>query len=120
LSLPLFNQNGGEVAQAWAARDRAQTTLDLVRRQTDADIARARRQFGQALARVARDRRLLASADRVAAMALQAYAEGAFALPAVLEAQRNAREALGRYVDDLVTANDAAATVRLFAAVEEP
>jgi cobalt-zinc-cadmium efflux system outer membrane protein len=120
LSLPLFNQNGGEVAQAWAARDRAQTTLDLVRRQTAADIARARRQFGQALARVARDRRLLASADRVAAMALQAYAEGAFALPTVLEAQRNAREALGRYVDDLVTANDAAATVRLFAAVAEP
>ncbi|PYO74651.1 MAG: TolC family protein [Gemmatimonadetes bacterium] len=120
LPLPLFNRNGGEVAQALAARDRAQATLDLVRRQTDGEVARARRGFIQARARLDRDRRLLASADRVAAMALQAYAEGAFALPSVLEAQRNAREALGRYIDDMVAANDAAAAVRLFAAGDEP
>jgi len=120
LPLPLFNRNGAEVAQALAARDRAQATLDLVRRQTDGEVARARRGFIQARARLDRDRRLLASADRVAAMALQAYAEGAFALPSVLEAQRNAREALGRYIDDMVAANDAAAAVRLFAAGDEP
>jgi outer membrane protein, heavy metal efflux system len=120
LPLPLFNWNGGEVALARAARDRAQATLDLVRRQTESEISRARRDLLQALTRVARDRRLLASADRVATMALQAYAEGAFALPSVLEAQRNAREALGRYIDDLAAANDAAAAVRLFSVAEEP
>ncbi len=120
LPLPLFNWNGGEVAQAAAARERAQVSLDLVRRETGAERARAQRGFAVAQARLGRDRRLLASADRVAAMSLQAYAEGAVALPNVLEAQRNAREALGRYIDDVAAANNAAAAVRLLAASDEP
>src|SRR5439155_1400402 len=109
LVLPLFNRNGGEIGQARAARDRAQANLDVTRRESAADVARARRSFSAARARLERDRRLLASADRVAAMSLQAYAEGAVPLANVLEAQRNAREALGRYIDDVAAANDAAA-----------
>jgi len=35
------------------------------------------------------------------------------ALANVLEAHRNAREALGRYIDDLAAADAAAATLRL-------
>lgn len=121
LPLPLFNWNGGEVAQATAARDRAQARLELVRRQAGADQARAERQLGGARARLARDRRLLASADRVAAMSLQAYAEGAVALPNVLEAGRNARDALGRYIDDVAAAHDIAASVELLtASAEQP
>ena len=120
LPLPLFNWNGGEVAQATAVRDRAQANLDLVRRETAAELARARRALGLATARLDRDRRLLASADRVAAMSLQAYAEGAVALPNVLEAQRNAREALGRYIDDVAAASNAAAALRLLTARDEP
>src|SRR5439155_1304136 len=77
LALPLFNRNGGEIGQARAARDRAQANLDLTRRESAADVARARRRFAAVLARLERDRRLLASADRVAAMSLQAYAERA-------------------------------------------
>ncbi|HEV8305070.1 MAG TPA: TolC family protein [Gemmatimonadales bacterium] len=119
--LPLFNWNGGEVARAVAARDRAQAELDRVRRETDAAVARARRELAAARARLRRDAGLLASADRVAAMSLQAYAEGAVALANVLEAQRNAREALGRYIDDLAAADVAAAALRLLtAAPEEP
>ena len=53
-------------------------------------------------------------------MALRAYAEGAVALPNVLEAQRNAREALGRYIDDMAAANNAVAAVRLFTASVQP
>ncbi len=53
-------------------------------------------------------------------MSLQAYAEGVVALPNVLEAQRNARQALGRYIDDVAAANDAAAAVRLLTATESP
>jgi len=49
-------------------------------------------------------------------MSLQAYAEGAIPLAGVLEAQRNAREALGRYIDDVAAANNAADAVRLLAA----
>jgi len=120
LPLPLFNWNGGEVAQAAAARDRAQASLELVRRETAAELARAQRSLAAAEARLDRDRRLLASADRVAAMSLEAYTEGAVALPSVLEAQRNAREALGRYIDDLAAANTAAAAVRLVTASEQP
>jgi len=116
LVLPLFNRNGGEIGQARAARDRAQANLDVTRRESAADVARARRSFSAARARLERDRRLLASADRVAAMSLQAYAEGAVPLANVLEAQRNAREALGRYIDDVAAANDAAGVVRLVTA----
>src|SRR5207247_310138 len=94
--------------------------LDLVRRETGAEQARARRGFTLALARLERDRRLLSSADRVAAMSLQAYAEGVVALPNVLEAHRNAREALARYIDDVAAANDAAAAVRLLTTTESP
>src|SRR5216117_2587518 len=116
LALPFFNSNGGEIAQARAARDRAQADLDLTRREAAADLSRERRGLVAALTRLARDRRLLASADRVAGMSLRAYAEGAIPLANVLEAQRNAREALGRYVDDVALANDAAGAVRLLTA----
>jgi outer membrane protein, heavy metal efflux system len=121
LPIPLFNWNGGEIAQAAAARDRARAELDVTQRETAAAVARGRRVLAAALSRLERDRDLVASADRVAAMSLQAYAEGAVALPNVLEAQRNAREALARYIDDLAAANDAAALMRLFAATgDEP
>jgi cobalt-zinc-cadmium efflux system outer membrane protein len=120
LPLPLFNWNGGEVRQAAAARDRAQASLDLVRRETGAEQARVRRGFALALVRLERDRQLLSSADRIAAMSLQAYAEGAIPLANVLEAHRNAREALGRYIDDVAAANNAAAAVRLLAATDQP
>jgi len=120
LSLPLFNRNGGEIAQATAARDRAQANFDLVGRESAAERSRAERGFTAAMARLERNRRLLASADRVAAMSLQAYAEGAVPLANVLEAQRNAREALGRYIDDVAAANDAAASLRLLTGADQP
>ena len=54
-------------------------------------------------------------------MSLQAYGEGAIALANVLEAQRNAREILARYIDDLAAADAAARTLRwLTATPEEP
>jgi len=120
LPLPLFNWNNGEIRQAAAARDRAQAALDLTRRETGAEVAQARRGFALARVRLERDRRLLASADRVATMSLQAYAEGAIPLANVLEAHRNAREALGRYIEDVAAANNAAAAVRLLAATDQP
>ncbi len=91
-----------------------------MRRQTGAELARGRRGFALALARLERDRLLLSSADRVAAMSLQAYAEGVVALPNVLEAHRNAREALARYIDDVAAANDAAAAIRLLTETDQP
>jgi outer membrane protein TolC len=57
---------------------------------------------------------LVESANRVAAMSITAYREGAQGLPAVLEAQRNAREILSQYIDDLVDAWIATATLRVY------
>jgi cobalt-zinc-cadmium efflux system outer membrane protein len=121
LPLPLFNWNGGAIARARADRDGAAARLEATRRAADAGRARAVGERTVALTRARRDAGLVASADSVAVMFLQAYAEGAVSLPEVLEAQRNAREALGRYVDDLALANTAVGLVRLLdATVERP
>jgi len=116
LTFPLLNWNSGEIALAAAGRDRARAALDVTRRESDAAIARARRELAVAVEKALRDRRLVESANRVAAMSLTAYAEGAVALPSVLEAQRQAREALALLIDDVAAANTAAAAVRLFTA----
>ncbi len=118
LTFPLFNFNGAAIAAAAAARDRAAAELVVARQESDASVARARRDLAVAVQRAQRDRQLVASADRVAAMSLTAYAEGAVALPSVLEAQRQAREAFGRLFDDLAAANIAESAVRLFTASE--
>jgi cobalt-zinc-cadmium efflux system outer membrane protein len=112
LPLPLFNRRGGDIALAEAARQRATAELAQVRRETAAAVARLRRERELALQRVTRGRALLDAADRVATKSLQAYAEGAVALPGVLEAQRNAREILSQYIQDLATATAVSAELR--------
>jgi cobalt-zinc-cadmium efflux system outer membrane protein len=111
---PLFNQNGGQVATETANVSRAQAELARARRESAAAIAAARRELAAANVRALRDRSLLESANRVAAMSLTAFAEGAQALPSVLEARKSARDALVQYVDDVGAAAAAAAAVRLF------
>jgi outer membrane protein, heavy metal efflux system len=118
--LPLFNWNGAAIQAATAARDRARVEAEVARRASDAAIAAARRELAAALRRVDRDRDLVASADRVAAMALVAYGAGAAALPNALEAQRTARQALADYVNDLAAANVAEAALRLVRARAGP
>ena len=112
LPVPLFNWGRGDITRAAAERDRARAELDLTRRESDAAVVRARRELVGARDRLRRSAALVASANRVAAMSLQAYREGAIALATVLEAQRNAREILVRYIDDLAAADAAARTLR--------
>ena len=114
LPLPLFNRNRGGIAEAQAERERARAELELARLETKTAIGRAQRQRALALERIRRDQVLVESADRVVAMSLTAYREGAQGLPAVLEAQRNAREILSQYIDDVAEAWIAAATLRLY------
>ena len=116
LPFPLFNLNRGDVLRASAERDRASAQLELTRRETDAAVARARRDLAAARDRLRRAAGLVESADRVAAMSLQAYSEGAVALASVLEAQRNARDILARYIDDLAAADAAARALKLLTA----
>src|SRR6185295_12735119 len=112
LPVPLFNWSGGEVTRATAERDRARAELDLARRESDAAVMGARRALAAARDRLRRSAALVESANRVATMSLQAYSEGAVPLANVLEAQRNAREIVARYIDDLAATDTAARTLR--------
>jgi cobalt-zinc-cadmium efflux system outer membrane protein len=121
LPLPLLNWSGGEVMRAAAERDRAAAQLDLTRRETTAAVVRARRNLAAARSRLGRAEGLVESANQVASMSLRAYSEGAVALASVLEAQRNAREIVARYIGDLAAADAAARVVRwLTADPDEP
>jgi cobalt-zinc-cadmium efflux system outer membrane protein len=114
LPLPLLNRNRGAIVLADAGRERARAELALARIESQAGIDRLARERTAAVARVARGRVLVAAANRVAAMSLTAYREGAASLPNVIEAQRTAREVLGEFVDDLAAAWIADATLRTF------
>ena len=114
IPLPLLNRNRGPIALAVAERERARAELALALFQTQATIGRARRERAVALEKLQRDRVLVESANRIVAMSLVAYREGAQGLPAVLEAQRNARDILSQYVTDLADAWIATATLRLY------
>ena len=114
IPLPLLNRNRGPIAVAEAERARARAELALALFETQATIGRARRERAVALEKLQRDRVLVESANRIVAMSLVAYREGAQGLPAVLEAQRNARDILSQYITDLADAWIATATLRLY------
>jgi cobalt-zinc-cadmium efflux system outer membrane protein len=120
IPLPLLNRNRGPIALAEAERERARAELALALFQTQATIGRARRERAVAIEKLQRDRVLVESANRIAAMSLVAYREGAQGLPAVLEAQRNARDILSQYINDLADAWIATATLRLYSLTAPP
>lgn len=99
--LPIFNQNQGAIAAAYAARDRARAELAAARLNARQLLVAGLKELASLRARVARDQELVIRAERVASKSLTAYREGASALPAVLAARRSAREMLGQYIDDL-------------------
>ena len=115
LGLPLFDRNRGGIAQAEAARERANAELAVARIEARTEIAHGTRERESALARVRRDQAVVTSAERVAAMSLTAYREGAAALPNVMEAQRTARDVVRQYIDDLAAAWIATAELRVLA-----
>lgn len=114
IGLPLFDRNRGLIAQAEAERRKAQSDVRVAEIGARNAVAHALRERENAVAKVARDRVLIADAGRVAAMGLTAYREGASSLPNVLEAQRTAREVLTQYIDDLAAAWVATAELRVF------
>jgi len=101
IPLPLLDRNRGPIAQAEAERDRARAELTIARLEARQRLIEGAREREALLRQVARDRDLVVRADRVASKSLEAYREGAMALPAVLEARRAARDVLGQYIDDL-------------------
>jgi cobalt-zinc-cadmium efflux system outer membrane protein len=118
--LPLFNQNQGAIAQAYAERDRARAELTAARLTARQRLVEALHELASLRARVARDQELVIRADRVASKSLEAYREGASALPAVLEARRTAREVLGQYIDDLTALITLQAELRVLTQIVPP
>ena len=113
IPFPLFNRNGAQIAVAQAEQFRAQAEHDVAVLETRSAIARTERERAIALAKLERDRTLVTSANRVAALSLTAYREGAAPLATAIEAQRNAREILVQYIDDLAAAWIATAALRV-------
>ena len=109
IPLPLFDRGRGAVAAADAARARAAAELALARTEGVAQLERSRRERDLARVRVDRDRALLASAERVSSLSLTGYREGALSLADVVQAQRDARDALAQFVNDVAAARIAAA-----------
>jgi cobalt-zinc-cadmium efflux system outer membrane protein len=120
IGLPLFDRNRAGIAQAEAEQARAAAEVTLARIEARNQIAHVSREREIALGRVRRDQQVVTSANRVAAMSLTAYREGAAALPNVLEAQRNARDVLAQYIDDLAAAWVATAELRVLALSPAP
>jgi cobalt-zinc-cadmium efflux system outer membrane protein len=120
IGLPIFSRNRGPIAQADAERTRAAAELAFASVDARNQIAHATRERENALARVTRDQAVVVSADRVAAMSLTAYREGASSLPNVLAAQRSARDVLSQYIDDLANAWVATAELRVLATPPSP
>lgn len=113
IPLPFLNRNSGPIALARANEIRASAELQLARIQGRTEIARVERELAIAMRRVELDKNVVAAANRVAAMSLAAYREGAAPLATSLEAQRSAREALAQYVDDIAAAWIASAELRV-------
>ena len=113
----MFDRNRGADRPGRGGAVRATAELTLAQVDARNQIAHALRERENALARVARDRLLVTSANRVVAMSLTAYREGASSLSNVLEAQRTARDVLAQYIDDLANAWIATAELRVLAMV---
>jgi cobalt-zinc-cadmium efflux system outer membrane protein len=120
IGIPLFDRNRGQIAQAEAERTRAGAEVTLAQVEARNQIAHAQRERENALARVARDRQVVTSAARVAAMSLTAYREGAASLANVLEARHTANDVLAQYIDDLAAAWIATAELRVLAISPPP
>jgi cobalt-zinc-cadmium efflux system outer membrane protein len=113
IPLPILDRNRGAIVEADAERERSRAELALATVESATRIAQTTRARQTALQRMERDQQLVGTAERIAAMSLLAYREGAASLPSVLEAQRNAREVIAGYVDDLASLWIATATLRV-------
>lgn len=114
--LPLFDRYRGDIAMAAAGLSRSRVELAAARRESAAVLARARLGLAAARERVARDQALVAVVEAVTAKTLTGYREGAFGIPAVLAAQRSARDAYAQFAADVTALAAAAAAMRLASA----
>jgi cobalt-zinc-cadmium efflux system outer membrane protein len=101
IPLPIFDRNRGPIAEARADHARSTAQLEQLRLERTLGLAVAEKQRNAQQVILAQDRAGLENARRVAARAQTAYREGEYPLSTVLEAQRNARDAMRQYYEDM-------------------
>ena len=101
LPLPLFNRNRAAIARAQSELQRGRALLGQAELEQQTAVKMAQTEAVAAHTRAARSLRLMAAAERINALSLLAYREGATALVTVLEAQRTSRDARAKSLDDL-------------------
>lgn len=101
LPLPLFNRNTATIARAQTELERGRVLLAQAELEQQTAVSIGYTDAVAARTRAERSLRLLASAERINALSLLAYREGATALVTVLEAQRTTRDARAQALDDL-------------------
>ena len=114
LPLPIFNRNAASIQVARAEQERARVSVSIVKLERALTLSNSMQQAEAAQARAVRSSQLVASANRIAALSLVAYREGASALSAALDAQRAAREVLAQYVEDVATSRIADSVLRFY------
>lgn len=112
LPLPLFNHNSANIQVSQAELARARADLAIAKLEQTALITNANREATAARARLVRSGQLVASANRIAAMSITAFREGASPLATVLDAQRSARETLTQYAEDVAALRVAESVLR--------
>lgn len=112
--LPLFNRNSAAIQIALADVSRAQANLAIARLDQATALANAARDVAAARTRLTASRQLLVSVNRISALSVVAYREGATPLATVLDAQRSARALLRQYVDDAATARVAESVLQFY------
>ncbi|MFI5238385.1 MAG: TolC family protein, partial [Gemmatimonadales bacterium] len=104
------------VEAAHAEVTRARAGLEIARLDASTQLARAHRTRTVAESRIVLDRTILDAATRNVSMAERAFAAGEMAIGDILETRRAQHDAQAQYVTDLVSANVAAALVRVLTA----
>jgi cobalt-zinc-cadmium efflux system outer membrane protein len=102
LPLPIFNRNKGEIAKSNAMIAQLTAERDALTQQVSYSIGQASLRLESARQQVEFfETKLLPDAERVRSLAEEAYREGQTGLLPVIDAQRNARDVRGAYLQAL-------------------
>ena len=110
--LPLFSRNQGEIKQSIAIGTRMERQEAATRRMIESEVESAAREFVARSAQTGIFReKLVPSAERLQQMAEESYKAGKANILTVLDAERNASAVKREYLDSLLAAHAAFATL---------
>jgi len=112
MSLPLFSRNQGEIAQSVATHRQLDLELLAQQRTIESEVQAAALEFGARSAQVKIFHDSLSpAAKRLATMAEDSYKAGQSSILTVIDAQRNASQVQAEFLDSLLAAHSAFATL---------